>query len=373
MKILHFSDSGLPDIRVERAALFANSKGWDVVFAGGRPINGQVFNVFKKTHYRHWRPSEKTGFPRSLRKLQQWLGHLISEEEPDLIHAHDIFAGKVASEVGHPFIYDDHEIWGSRITLLGARVLKRDRTLLRQLAVKYAMRNWRKWEPEILRVAPCITVNDEIAKFYQKIQPQTFVIPNVPAPQEIAMIPPNRNRDDTFRVAYISRDNLPMNQRRDAEALRVWLDNRFGATLVFVGHKAIETEEIENHGFVSHQQLLNIIADCDIALMGQKSPVPVYSYQNRFALYLHSGLRTIVPDSKIVEVKFCKEHNVGWSWNSANDLKILIKKLADEYWADIPGWNQEKSRVRKIAQKTLSWAHYENQLEQAYEAALSGK
>jgi hypothetical protein len=373
MKILHLSDCGLPDTRIERAAQIATSKGWEVVFAGGRPITGQIFNVFKKVHYRHWRPSEKTGFPRSLRKVKSWLSDLIREEEPDLIHAHDIFAGKVASEIGHPFVYDDHEIWGSRITFQGALVLKRRRTLVRRLAAWYAIRNWRKWEPQILRAAPCITVSEEIAELYRSKQPQTFVIPNVPIPQEITMIPPNQNRDDVFRIAYISRHNLPLDQRRDAEALRMWLDNRLGATLVFVGHKAIETEEIENHGFVTHKQMLSIISDCDLALMGQKTPVPVYSLQNRFPLFLHSGLKTIVPDSKIVEVNFCDQHNVGWSWSSAAKLKALIKKLSEEYWGDVAAWNREKSRVREVAGKFLVWTRYENQLEQAYEAALSGK
>jgi hypothetical protein len=373
MKILHFSDSGLPDVRVERAAQYASSKGWDVIFAGGRPITGQIFNAFKKVHYRHWNPSEKTGFPRSLQKVKQWLIRLIQEEDPDLIHAHDLFAGKVATEADHPFVYDDHEIWGSRISFQGSMALKQRRTLLRRIGIWFAIRNWKKWEPEILRSAPCIAVSEDIAKIYQKIQPQTFVIPNVPTAQEISMIPPNRNRDDSFRIAYISRHNLPLEQRRDTEALRVWLDNRLGATLVFVGPQVIETEEIENHGFVSHQQMLNIITDCDLALMGQKTPVPVYSYQNRFPLFLHSGLKIIVPESKVLEVKFCNQHNVGWEWKSATGLIALLKKVIEEYRADISAWNQGKFRVREIAQKTLSWAHYENQLEQAYEAALSGK
>ncbi|MFX1575741.1 MAG: glycosyltransferase [Promethearchaeota archaeon] len=371
MKILHLSDSGLPDIRIERAALFAANKGWEVVFAGGRPITGQIFGVFKKVHYRHWAPSEKTGFPRSLKKLQQWLRRLLREEEPDLIHAHDIFAGKVALEVGHPFVYDDHEIWGSRISFQGSMALKRNRTLLRRFGLWYAIRNWKKWDSEILHSVPTIAVSNDIAQLYRKVQPQTFVIPNVPTSHEIAMIPPNRNRDDTFRVAYISRHNLPLDNRRDTEALRLWLENRFGATLVFVGPKVIGTEEVENHGFVSHEQMLNIIADCDLALMGQKTPVPVYSYQNRFPLFLHSGLKTIVPISKVIEVKFCNQHAVGWSWTTAAGLNELLTQLSEIYWADIPAWNQEKSRVREVAQKHLTWTQFEGQLEQAYEAALA--
>ena len=85
MRILHLSDVGLPDTRVERAALYAEKKGWKVIFAGGRPAESQLLNVFKRIHYRPWYPTEKTGLPITLRKLKQWLKRLIREEKPDLI------------------------------------------------------------------------------------------------------------------------------------------------------------------------------------------------------------------------------------------------------------------------------------------------
>jgi glycosyltransferase involved in cell wall biosynthesis len=371
MKILHFSDCGLPDIRVERAALAATENGWEVVFAGGRPVTGQIFNVFKQTRYRHWKPIEKTGFPTSLRGLQNWLKHLIRKEEPDLIHAHDLFAAKVAMDVGYPFVFDDHEIWGPRITRQGSRVLKRERTRFRRLATWYAILNWRKWEPKILRSAPCITVSEEIAELYRDIQPNTFAIPNVPSSLEVNMIPTNRNIDDEFRIAYISRHDLPLGQRRDTEALRVWLEHRFDAKLVFVGPTVIETEEVENHGFVSHQEMLRIITDCDIALMGQKTALPVHSYQNRFPLFLHAGLKTIVPKNKITARKFCDQHKVGWTWDSAQKLKVLIPKLLREYSDNVSKWNKEKTRVRRIANKFLLWKYFEKQLERVYDAVLS--
>jgi glycosyltransferase involved in cell wall biosynthesis len=371
MKILHFSDCGLPDIRVERAALAATEKGWEVVFAGGRPVTNQIFDVFKQTHYRHWKPIEKTGFPRSLRDLRNWLTYLIRKEEPDLVHAHDLFAAKVALDVGYPFVFDDHEIWGPRITRQGSLVLKRQRTHFRRLATWYAILNWRKWEPQILRSAPCITVSEEIAQLYRDIQPHSFAIPNVPSSREIDMIPSNRNIDDEFRIAYISRHEQPLGQRRDTEALRVWLENRFNAKLVFVGPQVIETEEVENHGFVSHQEMLRIITDCDIALMGQKTSLPVHSFQNRFPLFLHAGLKTIVPNNKITARKFCEQHKVGWSWDSAQKLKATIQDLLREYVANVTEWNKEKSRVRNVAGKFLLWKYFEKQLEQVYKAALS--
>ena len=36
---------------------------------------------------------------------------VILDCKPDLIHAHNFVAGKLACESGIPFIYDDHEYW----------------------------------------------------------------------------------------------------------------------------------------------------------------------------------------------------------------------------------------------------------------------
>ncbi|MFX0168059.1 MAG: glycosyltransferase [Candidatus Hodarchaeota archaeon] len=373
MKILHFSDVGLPDTRVERSALFAKQKGWEVVFAGGRPPQTQIFNAFETIHYRYWKASEKTGFPGTLRSIRRWLQRLLHDEEPDLIHAHDIFAAKIAREIGHPFVYDDHEIWGSRISYQGSQVIKQNRTLLRQIATWFAIRNWRKWESEIFKAAPIITVSEEIAKLYRRINSNVFAIPNLPLRQEIDLIPPNDNVNDSFRVAYVSRHRLPLEQRRDTLALTVWLQNRFDASLVFIGPKVIETEEVENHGYVSHQEMLRILSTCDIALMGQKTRLPVYSFQNRFPLFLHAGLKTIVPNSKIVEAKFCRDHAVGWSWHSADNLKTILRRQVVEFNADVEQWNQDKGRVREIAKKYLVWNFFEKRLEEAYESALTMK
>ena len=370
MKILHFSDAGLPDTRVERSALFSKQQGWAVVFAGGRQPQKQIFGAFDTIHYRYWKPSEKTGFPGTLHQVRGWLKRLIQNEGPDVIHAHDIFAAKVARDVGHPFVYDDHEIWGSRISYQGSQVMKRNRTPLRRTATWFAIRNWRKWESEIFRAAPIITVSEEIAKLYKRIQPNSFAIPNLPVREEVELIPPNKNIDDAFRIGYVSRHRLPLAQRWDTVALTLWLQHRFNATLVFIGPKIIETEEVENHGFVSHKEMLQILSTCDIALMGQMTILPVYSYENRFALFLHAGLKTIVPDSKINEVKFCNKHKVGWSWGSASTLLATLRQQVSEYQKDIDGWNQDKTRVRSIAQKHLLWNYYEDRLREAYETAI---
>ncbi|MFX0198331.1 MAG: glycosyltransferase [Candidatus Hodarchaeota archaeon] len=373
MKILHISDVGLPEARLERSAIYAKQKGWEVVFAGGKPVERQIFNAFEKIYYRPWKAYEKTGLPGTLQNTRRWLRRVLHEEKPDLIHAHDLFAGKLALDMGYPFVYDDHEIWASRIALDETHALKRDRTLLRRLGTKVAVRSWRKWEPEILRAAPVLVVSEEIADFYRNVQSQCFVIPNVPTTKEVEMIPANINIDDEFRIGIVAREKVSLNQRRDRVALQVWLENRFGASLVFIGPPVINTEEVKNYGLVSHQEMLRILSTCDAALLGQWTQLPLFSFQIRFSLVLHAGLKVIQPFNRVTQVKFCDRHNAGWSWKSSDQLKNLLKELTREYFADVDHWNREKQRIRKVAQHYLIWSDYADQLEKAYEAALSNK
>jgi hypothetical protein len=164
-----------------------------------------------------------------------------------------------------------------------------------------------------------------------------------------------------------------LQQRPDQPALELWLKNHFGASLVFIGYPVIETEEVINTGYVSHQEMLQIFSTCDAALLGKWTRLPVLSIQNRFSLFLHAGLKSIVPTTKPTEVEFCKQHDVGWPWGSPDELKATIQRLTRNYFADVDQWNQEKPRVRDVARRHLLWSQFAEQLEQAYEAASSKK
>ncbi len=397
VKILHLSDGGLPDTRIERDAFWAVNNGHEVVFAGGyrskQPPSkvNQIFNVFERLHWHQWGSFEHTGFPQTLRRLRNWLKGLLRKEEPDFIHAHDIYAAKIAMDVGHPFIYDDHENWGLR--LLFEEPHKIRQRVGPQKMVRWAsVQTWKQWEQKILRTAPTITVSQEVARSYKQVQPNTFVVPNLPNKREIALIPPNRNIDSEFRIAYIRRmapevsssvfefpflsrfapsmqKHLGAYAKSDADVLKLWESQRVGAKLVFVGHQVIDTEEVENHGFCSHEDMLATIADCDAALMGKKIRFPYYSFQNTYPLVMHAGLKTLVHETMLLQSKFNQQHNVGWTWSTSADLKQIIQRLVKEYFSDVMAWNEEKQRVRDVAMQHLLWERYADQLKQAYEVA----
>lgn len=86
---------------------------------------------------------------------------------------------------------------------------------------------------------------------------------------------------------------------------------------------------------------------------------------------MHTGLKTLLPNTQIVMSRFCREHNVGWVWQTPQQLKETIRQLALKHQHDPIKFNQEKSRVREIANKLLVWENYENRLYEAYDAVLA--
>ncbi|HVX03260.1 MAG TPA: hypothetical protein VHA09_08910, partial [Nitrososphaera sp.] len=66
VKVLHISHDGLPDWRVEKAALTSSKQGYEVFFAGKRIADGYRGNaskVFSKVYEIGWTAKARYGVP----------------------------------------------------------------------------------------------------------------------------------------------------------------------------------------------------------------------------------------------------------------------------------------------------------------------
>ena len=63
MKILHLSDRGLPDWRIEKAAITGLKAGHEVLFGGGKKGNNYERKIFLKTYEISWSPQSRRGIP----------------------------------------------------------------------------------------------------------------------------------------------------------------------------------------------------------------------------------------------------------------------------------------------------------------------
>ena len=121
MKVLHVSQLGLPDWRVEKSASTGVKYGYKVFFAGmPSPESTDNSKVFEKIFKLNW---QVTNYPKGLLipyillgKPSIWLSVkkqikiILEDLRPDIVHAHNLISAKLMSEFDVPMIYNDHEM-----------------------------------------------------------------------------------------------------------------------------------------------------------------------------------------------------------------------------------------------------------------------
>jgi hypothetical protein len=106
LRILHLSDVGLPDWRIEKSAMSALKFDHEVMFAGGDSKNYQT-KTFSKIYEIKWTERARRGIPLYWYSVKKQVERVIKEVRPDVVHAHDIFSAKIISESTLPFVYDE--------------------------------------------------------------------------------------------------------------------------------------------------------------------------------------------------------------------------------------------------------------------------
>ena len=152
MKILHLTHLPLPDWRLEKSALTCLKNGYQNFFGGRKPVNYQV-TTFSKIYEITWTVQARWGIPYYWHQVKKQFNKIIQEVRPDIIHAHNIFSAKMASEFDIPVIYDDYEHWSSyariiseiKVSKASGNFLKK---MIRKIMKRRAINLWVKWEKE---------------------------------------------------------------------------------------------------------------------------------------------------------------------------------------------------------------------------------
>ena len=130
MRILHISDDGLPDWRVEKAALTAKKNGHEVFF-GGRLNSNCQSTAFSEIYPIKWNAAAMIGIPYYYHSVKKQIEKLVKLVRPDVVHSHNIGSAKISHELGLPVVFDDHEYFGM-LSLVNAENIKlHDRTSVR--------------------------------------------------------------------------------------------------------------------------------------------------------------------------------------------------------------------------------------------------
>ena len=356
MKILHVSHASLPDVRVERYAYITRKYGYESFFVGP-DINGFALgDLFVKKYKIHFTKAANIGLQPSWSRLKMEFKKVIQDCKPDIIHAHDIIAGKLASEFKIPFIYDDHEYWSMQ-----GKIMQK-----RKISHIYRRAVWSVWERQILSKAHAIiTVSDSIANAHRRFHRHVYVIPNFPTLYEVEnlkIVKRSKNMLSSIAIGKFSTYSPP--HRRVDGFLELFRKNQIGL-LTVIGDNYLPTKHpIYSKGFLSHNEVLRELTKHHFGIIPfRRHWYHKYSCPNKAFEYIHAGLPVLLASDyeNVIKIlgKFCIPF---YNYEELVQILLYYKNALDEV-IDLG------IKVMLYARSELILERYEKRLISAYKYA----
>jgi hypothetical protein len=126
----------------------------------------------------------------------EW-SEVVSDIDPDIIHANDIIAAKFSTETGYPMIYDDREYWSMQ------KIMYEGWPFWKRIAIRPFTEAIPRWEKDIIKKHVTITVSEGIAVEHRRISSNVFVLGNYGLRVEFEGLPINPERKG---IVFVGRD-----------------------------------------------------------------------------------------------------------------------------------------------------------------------
>ncbi|MDR4513035.1 MAG: glycosyltransferase [Nitrososphaeraceae archaeon] len=376
MKILHFSELGLPDWRIEKSAITGSKFGHSVYFAGLFSPNYRS-DVFKKIFRLNWTWQSKLQLPYYYDLLKKQTKNILDELSPDIIHAHNIFAAKISSEFDYPIVYDGHEYWSAYVKnqreiipkidaiATNTNILSFPRNIIRN-GFKKILRSrseylWMKWERDLVSKYPSITVSNNIANELKKYGKKVVVIPNFPSKEEIIKFPePFYHQRLSSVYAGIESPSFILPHRNLNGLIDLFNNNDLGY-LVMIGIEGKSTNKINFKGYLQRSIMYDEMMNNSIGLIPLKRHWShIYISPNKAFEYAHSGL-FVLATSLFTSIKEHLGNNCIMYEDNAelsNNLNYFKTNLEELY--------QRRIAIFNYARENLLWENYENKILDIY-------
>jgi glycosyltransferase involved in cell wall biosynthesis len=385
--VLHVSHESLPDWRVEKSAITGLKLGYRVSFAG-KPGNNTNGTKFAKVYEIEWNSKARLGIPYYWEKVKKQLENVLKQEAPDIVHSHNLYSAKLISELGVPFVFDDHEYWSmsSKILLemdyqpFQSSIRTQDKSkpkkseiavkvrmsrIRRRLIDRYAIRIWTTWEKELISAAPVIVVSEMIAKDYERqTNARPFLVPNYPILSEVEALgsPTYRTHVDCIYSGGDGNDRVMYPQRR-MDGLFELFENDKRFPLTIAGWSDSSFSNLRFLGFLSRPEMFAEMSRHTVGLLPWKKHwAHYYTNPNKPYEYAHAGLAVMCTSSIHPVIESLQDCCVRF-----DNYTDLVKKL--EYFQERPEelYNL-RERTRELAKEKLTWEKHENQIINAYKA-----
>lgn len=372
VKILHVSDNGLPDWRIEKSALSAKKRGDKTYFAGLRPdYSNTRIKAFDWWYNLDWDYKARYYYPNEWMTLKKQLLNIVTDCKPDFIHAHDIFAAYLVKDcnLGIPWIYDNHEYWSRSIIYQYNQndYFKKSDPIHAHIPNDY----WRKWELDIINAneIPLIVPSKRIAEelnYFNK-DANVFVVPNYPSLEEIKDIPEPVEHKDILSVFTSNGKPNPGYKTpiKNIDGFFDLFDTGNLGQLNTIGWNDTSGNFIHHHGPIPHNKMYSLLTQFDIGLIPWKHhPFHPYCSPNRAYEYAHAGLIPVIPPS--LETVFDDMGGRAIPLKDYKDLEAIIQSYRDAPDAIL----HDRFMIQEIAREHLLWENYEGNIFDAYNKAL---
>ena len=374
MKILHLSDDGLPDWRVEKSALTAVKKGHQVFFAG-RLSNYTKSTHFSEVYHINWTAGALIGFPYYYHCVKKQVEKLVKLVKPDIVHSHNIGSAKISNDLRLPFVFDDHEYFTvlSKVNAENIKVTKESkhewdtRKFIREAKLKFvvsqSLAKWPQWEEDSVYSAPTITVSEQIARALRKKagSKNIFVVPNFPLKEETDDIEKPQLHDELSSVyAGGDKKNNKVSNRDISGLTDVFVKNDIGP-LTIIGWEQQLSRKIKATGFLPRKEMYCEMYKNSIGLVPWKKHWShPFLNPNKAYEYAHAGL-FIMLTSDLTSLT----ETLGVNCTTFEDYGDMIEKM--RYYAqnkdELYG---KRVKIFDFARNKLIWENYEKQIMNAY-------
>jgi hypothetical protein len=375
MRILHLSDDGLPDWRVEKSALSAKKKGYEVFFAGRLNSIAQS-TVFSETYPINWTAAAMIGIPYYYRRLKKQIEKLVKQVRPDIVHSHNIGSAKISHHLGLPMVFDDHEYF-RMLSLVNAENIKFQngvqltsglKRTIQSMKLSFISRqsisNWTKWEKELVSSVPTITVSEQIAQELTMDRDggkEIFVVPNFPMEAEASEF--SEPKSHKFLSCVYAGGDSKQKQvtNRDISGLtNLFVDNDIG-NLTIIGWEAESSEKFKATGFVARDKMFSEMSQNSTGLIPWKKHWSHHFLNpNKAYEYAHAGLFVMLTSDLTSVI-----NALGDNCLTFEDYDDLASKL--EYFkTNMDDLYEKRLKIFNYARTKLVWEKHDKKILDAY-------
>jgi len=377
MRILHLSDDGLPDWRVEKSALTARKNGHQVFFAGR--LNTITDSVFSKVHSINWSVGAMIGIPYYYHRVKKQIERLVGLVKPDIVHAHNIGSAKISHELKLPIVFDDHEYF-KMLSLVNAENIKfRDNKgsnsgfsrAISDMKLSFISRKsistWTKWETELVSSVPTITVSEQIANDLSKMMDSNikdiFVVPNFPMEVETTEFTEPQDRENLSCVYAGGDSKHKQVTNRDISGLAELFMNQEIGNLTIIGWEAESSKKFRATGFLPRKKMFYEMFQNSIGLIPWKKHWShPFLNPNKAYEYAHAGLFVMLTSDLTSVV-----HTLVDNCLTFEDYDDMVLKLK-YFKSNMNELYEKRLRIFNYAKNNLIWEKYEKNIIDAYNA-----